>query len=108
MALQISFNSKYGTVFPEAYCRIVNFQGLVDRKTLHLGLDVYADAAAREANKEPIDRISVTIEGVEAWDAKVINSGIPIGAVSGYDVVMTNAYDLLKAEHPLFADAIDV
>jgi len=53
MALQISFESKFGVTHPAAYARVSG--GSWRGTSGSASIDVYADKAARDAGKTPIE-----------------------------------------------------
>lgn len=58
MAIQINYTDRFGTTHSEAYAKIGNY--LVANPAL-LAVNIYVNAAAREANKDPIERLEYVL-----------------------------------------------
>ena len=89
MALQINYTQRSGANFPECYVRICSYSG--NRHALALNVLYYADKAARDAGRHPIDRAKITVP-----------------YTSGDGDALAHAYSYMKAHRPSFAGAIDV
>lgn len=86
MALQVSFNSKFGIIFPIAYAKVVHFAG--DKEQISFDVGVYKDEQARVEDKEPLT-----------------NQFYAIPYIDG--MAISSLYEYLKTL-PEFTGAIDV
>lgn len=63
MALQLSYDDQFGSTHASAYHRVVNFTVSRERDFVSLFLATYVDAAARQADKEPLIRRKYRVAG---------------------------------------------
>lgn len=97
MALQINItDSRVGLPAPEAYARIVGVNIDIEKGEAHVAVHVFANRAAANANKAPIDGAS--------FRAELGPAGIDIDMPNG---LRFNAYTFLKTL-PAFSASQDV
>lgn len=90
MALQVNLpTTSIGIPCPEAYARITDVYG--DKNDVRIMVSIYANAAAREANAQPV------------WQE---SHHVAVAELPGD--LFPAMYEWLKANVELFADALDV
>jgi hypothetical protein len=102
MALQLSFDDKFGSTHPSAYHRVTRIQMEIGIRSALVEVSTYVDAAARNADKEPVGKTKYRFNDTEYDDLFDDTNMSPVDKNP-----ISNIYDHLKTL-PAWAGSSDV